>query len=810
MKPNLVLKHRRMALYRQAGAFAMATSFTVGVASAQTSPEAVPSAAQAAEKRADDEIIVTAQRREQTLLNVPSSVTVFNAESIEFDRIDDFEDFATRSPNVKIASSGNANRTNIAIRGISRLGGNFNSVGFYIDEYNVAPFSNNGAINPVLLEIEQIEVLRGPQGVFFGRNSTSGAINVTTRKPSTERLSGTVTVDGGSFGSGGARGFVNLPLGNSLATTVSGFFRRTNGFIDDVGPADADNDLTEFGGRLAARWTPSDRLTLDLSGAYSERDGGSGNLIPNGRTPISSATAFAGINALTQSPFAPVFGIAPGLPVLPNFQGLGVFPANSREVAFDASANFQNQNIQIIGKAAYDFGFADFILTGGYTDNEYEETLDADFTATPVFVGNFTNDLSSWSIEARLVSNDPLQLGDIAVDWSLGAIYSDASLTFQNPFFNVATSPFNRILFAAPGTFDPDMTPGVPGPGLPLTPPGPLFGLVPGTAVSNPFGSTDSESVAGFFNISLTYRDRIEFQFGGRFTHETIAETDGETLTTLFGPMTGLATGRSDFNDFSPRVSLSYFVNDEVTLYGLASRGFRSGGLDFALGGTPLPFTEESVWNFEGGVKAALYDYRLFFTLAGFYIAWDDLQVLQFDFSANDIFTQNADTADAAGFEVEFTARPTDRLSFSGGIGYVDAQFGDFPNAIDSVTAQVVDVSGGTLPNTAKWTGRLSGRYDQPLGLGGDALGYLSLEYVYQGGFNTQVVPSPEFEVQEYDLVNLRLGVERGVWEVQFFIDNLLNETYSTGNFFAATSFVGVLESVGRPRMFGGQISFRF
>ncbi|MEL7129447.1 MAG: TonB-dependent receptor [Pseudomonadota bacterium] len=754
-----------------------------------------------------DVVRVTAQKREESVLEVPSSLTVFSKDAIEFNRIDDLEDFAIRSPNVKIASTGNPNRSNVSIRGISRLGGSFNSVGVYIDEFNIAPFNTNGAINPVLFEVEQIEVLRGPQGVFFGRNSTSGAINITTRKPSTDAVSGSASVEGGSFGTGGVRGFLNVPLGGQLAATASGFFRSTNGFINDVGPAGADNELDEFGGRLALRWTPTSNLTLDLSGAYSERDGGSGNLIPNGDVPATAAAGFAGTNAITQSPLAPLLGLPP-LPALPDFQGLGVFPENTDTVAFDVPANFENQNISIIGKAVYDFGPASFILTGGYTDNDYSETIDGDFTATPVFVGNFNNDLSSWSIEGRFESNEDLVFGDFDFGWSFGVGYYEADLGFANPFFSIADSPFNPVLFAAPGTFDPDATPGIPDSVPPLTPPGPLFGLIPGLEVSNPFGTTDSESIAGFFNTSLTYADRVELQFGGRISHEDIAETGGSVLTTLLGPDVLETSGSDDFTDFSPRIALSYFLNDEVTFYSLASRGYRAGGVDFAADGTPIPFDEENVWNFEGGVKAALFDNRLFVNLAGFYIAWDDLQVLQFDFAINNIFTQNADTAEAAGVEFEFTAKPHERLTFNGGFGFVDAEFGNFPGAIDSVTGGIVDVSGGPLPNTSEWTVSLAGRYDQPLF--NDYLGYVSLEYIYQDAFNTQVVPNPEFGIEDYNLVNLRVGIEHGGWEAQFFIDNLIDEEFSTGNFFAATSFVGVLETVGRPRTFGGQLSYRF
>ncbi|MEO0883464.1 MAG: TonB-dependent receptor [Pseudomonadota bacterium] len=734
-----------------------------------------------------DQITVTAQKREQNLLEVPSSLTVFNAEAIAFNRIEDLEDFASRSPNVKIASSGNPNRSNVSIRGISRLGGSFNSVGVYVDEFNVAPFNTNGAVNPVLFEIEQIEVLRGPQGVFFGRNSTSGAINITTQKPSTKRFGGSLTGEGGSFGTGSIRGTLNIPLGRQLAATTSGFFRTTNGFISDVGPAAADNELDEFGGRLAVRWTPANKLTLDLSGAYSERDGGSGNLIPNGEVPSSAAILFDAFNDITSGPLAPVLGLPPDLPALPDFQGLGVFPENTDTVAFDIPANFENQSFQFIGKATYQFDFADLVITGGYIDNEYQEKIDGDFTATPVFEGNFGNELKSWSVEARLVSSQGIRLGDFSLGWSLGLNYSEAELNFANPFFSVDEGPFNPLLFF---------------PGL-----GPLDGFIPGSEVSNPVGSTENESIAGFFNTSLRYGEHVELQVGGRLTHEDIFESGGSELQTVDGVQSFIAASSDDFTDFSPRISLSYFPTNAVTVYGLASRGYRAGGIDFDDGGAPLPFDEENVWNFESGIKASLLDDRLFLNLSGFYIAWDDLQVLQFDFAANDIFTQNANTADAVGVELEFTAAPTDRLTLSGGFGFVDAEFGDFPGAVDSITTDIVDVSGGPIPNTSEWTGTISGRYDQPIGRYNS---YLSLEYIYQGGFNSQVVPNTAFDIDDYSLVNLRLGLEVDNWEAQFFIDNLIDEEFSTGNFFAATSFVGVLESIGRPRTFGGQLTYRF
>ena len=221
-----------------------------------------------------EEVIVTAQKREQSLQDVPISVTAFTADVIDRAGITDFADYAMKTPNLGFQQRGNRAETKFSIRGITNIGGQANSVGMYVDEVSVTPnvitTGQSRTADLSLLDIERIEVLRGPQGTFFGRNTMGGAISITTEKPDLTEAFGKVTLEAGEYDYYKIRAMGNAPLGDTVALRGAAYYDENDGFIDNKGPSDASNASENKGARLALRWEPNSDLVADFTAQYSK------------------------------------------------------------------------------------------------------------------------------------------------------------------------------------------------------------------------------------------------------------------------------------------------------------------------------------------------------------------------------------------------------------------------------------------------------------------------------------------------------------------------------------------------------------
>ena len=248
-----------------------------------------------------EEIVVTAQRREQSLQDVGVSVTAFTATDIERANITEAKDYLISTPNVSFSEDGQAgNRSiNVSIRGVGdiSLGENSvaSSIGYYIDDFNVAAVSN-GTVNPQLLDIEQIEVLRGPQGTYFGRNSSGGAINITTKKP-TDEVYTEFGVDYSSYDGAGdtqsAHAIFNTPLSDKFYLRSVLSYETSDGLVENVNPAgtkDSGHDITHA--RFSGRWLASDATTVDVSVTLTDEENGFDGGVGSGVLDLDTASIF--------------------------------------------------------------------------------------------------------------------------------------------------------------------------------------------------------------------------------------------------------------------------------------------------------------------------------------------------------------------------------------------------------------------------------------------------------------------------------------------------------------------------------------
>jgi iron complex outermembrane recepter protein len=765
-----------------------------------------------------EEITVRAQRRDESIQDVPISVTAFSGAAIEARGISEAKDYFLFTPNVSFTEDGQtgSRSVGISIRGVSNLAIGeqtvSNGFGFYVDELNVASVAT-GVINPQLQDIEVIEVLRGPQGTYFGRNAAGGAINITTRKPGPEPYS-QFDLGFGRYNTWSASGIVNAPVTDRLFVRALASFERSDGMIKNVfvdetfrgnptnlasglpNPRSGD-EYDHYNFRGAVRYLPTDALTLDLSVTYARDDDGADSNVNSGVLDLDTMSTLF---------FADVFR-----DLLPYDGGVGFFPRNTRYVNKNEEEFNRGELTILNGRINYDFGAFKLSSITGYVDSEHRRRFDQDVSPFADIVRDLWSLADSFSQELRLTTT----LGP--VDLTVGGLYAE--------------DEFNRYAATHAGL---NGLQGFVPPGLNLGSPG--------------ISRFEGKSVATFVDATWHATDRLDLILGGRYTRDRIRQEIYNDLAIFTGNVPkGLApnnSGDSSFNDFSPRLSLSYEMSDDSRLYATASRGYKAGGIQLnnpqilaQLPGRNLaePFDPEELWNYELGFKAELLDHRLRANAAIFYIDWKDVQTESATVVSdpNDPTTIRSFTdtfnidVKIKGIELETSVVLTRGLTLSAGVGYLDSSMKDFTYNLQGMTW---DLDGQPLPRAPEWTLNAAGQYDFTLGTATDSWvrlewahrskSYSDLEALASGlapiadpsgvqadlGVTFPRPPYP-FQVPAFDVVNLRAGVERGSWSLTAYVENLLEENYYTGT--QENFGYGGIRLRPHPRQWGLRVSFK-
>ncbi|MEM6584053.1 MAG: TonB-dependent receptor [Pseudomonadota bacterium] len=724
---------------------------------------------------------MTAQKRTQSMQDVPISITAFDRQAIEIQRINSLDDYALKTPNVGFVETGNRSRGQFAIRGITNLGGDVNAAGVYVDEFNIAPSASTRTFDVNLFDLESIEVLRGPQGTFFGRNTLAGAFNITTVKPSTDGFEGQMTAEYGNMGYIMGRGSFNIPLTDQVAARITGYYEEDDGWIDNIGPSGDGNSRDNYGGRLALRWEPTDNWVADFAASAVRYDQGANNVIINGRfTELQASGYVDGINS----------AIASGLfnvPILP-LEEVAYSPENTDKIATDYNQGSDNETDIYTLRNEIELGDYTLISVTGYIDSSYSETFDGDQSTFGLIESTLETELDSFSQEFRLngeVNDWPYTLGllyayDKRKAFSLQEIYDDGA------YF---------ILFASAGIEEGPFT------------------------IINTENSTTS--YAGFGQLEIPLTDKLNFSLGGRYSYDEIDNQEdnvGQSFEDTFLPKV-----KQDFDDTSYSFVLTYFPTDDVTLYASIKKAYKPGGTRSTSEG-PEPFAEENAWYYETGIKSTTFDQRLRVNAAAFYVDWTDLQV-----SARDPLTLssrilNAADAENYGGELEILALPTENLTLEAALGFLKTKFGSFDNAVNA-SGQVFDATGNEVPFSPEWSVNLSAQYDFTLGDASSAYG--RVEYVYKDdqfgdventkpGENFFVGNSGVYElsnrfVPSIKIWNVRAGLNLGdQLELSLSVENATDEEYVTGARATSITLSGNLDAIARPRSIIGRVSYAF
>ena len=728
---------------------------------------AMPAAAQ--EGGADD-IVVTAQRREQSLQDVPIAITAVTAQTLKDQNVRSVENYFALTPNVSFQSNGSRDRKDLAIRGISNQLNPYadvrqSSYAFYIDEFNVAA----GTSNPQIVDLERIEVLRGPQGTYFGRNSVGGAINVITKKP-VNKLEGELELGYSSFDTKRAQGVLNVPIIDGLlAVRASGQYEKSDGYIKNINPIGGGNDSRYYTGRIQARFTPLENLTWDFAYSYSNERVGMRNGVPTGFVTRTWASVYYGKTA--------------GLIGDPD--GVGFFPDNNNRVNFNRPQRVGSKFHYLSSRAVWDFGPAALTAVVGHLKADIFNYGDVDGGSRDFFYESLKLTRKSTSGELRLQST-----GSQTFDWSIGtSLGKDKGVSFQSTYHGADS---------------------------PLCPPTPT-GKCTGLEVTGADGVSTSRYFALFAQGTVNFSQRFSATAGIRYSWEKVTNVSQTRSNTI---VTGDNDRVADFEDVSPKFTLTYKPNRDWMIFATASRGFKSGGTQTV--NSPAltnEFKPETLWNYELGTKFDLFDKRVRVDVTGFYMNWKDVQqTVRFQFI--DPVTgllrgvsgiANAASAESYGVEASFDARITEHWKLSGNVGFNKSKYKDYPNAL--IDGVILDLSGQQLTNAPKWTFGAQTQYTLPLTDRFEA--FARAEWNYRSAMISnpyyylyKAVAGEPFKSGGYHNVNLRLGIEDERIRAVVYVENLFKADYYANAYEKA--FYSGVQVEPSYRVFGASIGYKF
>jgi len=762
-----------------------------------------------------EEIVVTAQKRAQNVQDVPISITAMSADMLRSKGLSTVADVDELSPNVDIDTtspfSGSNSVLSPFIRGIGQNDFAFNlepGVGVYVDGVY---YARTIGATVDLLDLDRVEVLKGPQGTLFGRNTIGGAISIITRRPAEEfSYQGDVTV--GSFGRLDVRGAIDVPLIPERAYAQFAFsskrrdghqkrrsFPGSENFVSDelnfVRAAFKERSKASgehqdnFRGKLL--WLASDTVEVTFAGDYSVSDeqGTPGSLVatntglgPDGTPTISSVynTCISNSAATLPPPLAGVCGPrAVGVVAQPGLNADGApllganvdaDPSNDRllfgdqfivdkDRSFATGSNFSRVTTSGLS-TTLDWELAeDLSLKSISAMRRLSSKFGTDLDGSPIDIADlsFTTHQKQYSQEFQLTG---LAL-DSRLNWVVGLYYfhEKGDLTDFVPFGEGLVQVFGENFFT-------------------------------------------NESFAGFVNLNYSLTDRWSMTFGVRHTDEdkefegrqrdlnafpnklglpAAAHPDPNDVTRIYP----LGVQHRDFKDRSLRLGLEYQWDDDVLMYASFSQGTKSGGFTTRLL-VPEPnpnvapdFDEETADSYELGVKSRLFDDRLQLNLAAFYTRYDDIQVtVQRNISPT---FENAGKGAIRGIEAEFEGLVTDRFRLSGGIGVLDAQYRELE------PGTVLD-RGDRFVNTPSFSASLTANYDMPvnwaaLGLEGELRLQSSLSH--KSNVANDAENNPLFYENHINVVNgsITYASFRSNIEVTLGVRNLTDSRHVTSGF---------------------------
>jgi iron complex outermembrane receptor protein len=730
-----------------------------------------------------EEVLVTAEKRSQSLQEIPSSITAFSQDDMDLREATDMRALQNFTPNLEFNNeSGGQNNARITLRGIGTetlVGGGDPGVALHVDGIYVG---RNSAAAQSIFDVERLEVLRGPQGTLYGRNAIGGSINVITRK-ATEEFEASGDVTGGNYNRLRLRGVLNVPLTDNVFSRFSIVKEDRDGYLENAHPGGGDNDdkdLLSIRGQV--RWALEDDNEIILRAYYNRNEG-----VGGGSRFLGSDTNFEFTNYLlgiSDGSIGPPAGVPIGGPAYTQPAG-GVAAAPLSRDLYKISKNadefvdMEQQGVDL----TVEWNLSDSVMLrsiSSYQSNDNDALVDADNSELSIETRSRLNESEQWSQEFNLIST-----GDDALEWILGAFYFDEEV---NEDFSIFT----------PG--------GVLDPAIPL-PGGQLPG---GNGINqNPIAEHKAESYAFFGQATYSISDNLRLTAGLRYSVDE--KEQSRTGAGIVDNVTGyrlLAGGAigpeapesvsDDWSSTTGKLSIDYDLNENSMLFASFSTGYKSGGIPF--NGVMEPYEPETVDAFEIGSKNELFDNRVRINLAAFWYDYQDLQV--FRLTGDGPRADNAAQSTVWGVEAEFLAMLTENLQIDGSAGYLNAEYDEY-----FVDIPPSDFSGNTLNHAPEFMFNVGLQYRGELA-GGEITS--RIDYVRKGETYFDRENGPFDTQEEFGLVNANIRFEQNNWYVGLYGKNLADEEYVTGQLINPPFSCGCRTvGVGEPRTYGVTVGYR-
>jgi iron complex outermembrane recepter protein len=725
-----------------------------------------------------EEIIVTAQKRQERLQDVPVSVSALGAEQIEKQRIADFGDLTRAASSLTITQTTSAPNNAIILRGIGTFAFSIGvepSVAVILDDL---PVVQQAQAFDGLSDVARIEVLKGPQGTLFGKNASAGVVNIVTKDPG-DVTSGSVSLTGATDGDYRGEVSISTPIGdNGSGVRLSGFYHDYRGNVRNLALSRRANGQENYGLRAKAKLVLSDNFNFTLNGSWSKANQG------------GTTTTIRSINALgTPRSF--------GLALVPSLTGITPGTGNYR-ARVDAPGGTTNKIFALSGRAVYELDQADIISVTGFQDWKFNFQNDVDGTDL-----NVLGALSGGALSGGIAQSGP---------------YHSKQFTQELRVVSTGSGPFKYLfgLFYADATTDRAFNRG------PLPPP----------LLQNWDATADTSSIATFGQIDYKLESGTTFTAGVRANREKIGVRFDNLLPTAVANScaTGnpLCRGKNTDSVVTWKGSVAQELARDVMAYVSVARGYKGFAYDVSSGFNPArinaalagtgpgltgvgPVKAETSTSYELGLKSRFLDNKVQLNVIGYLTNYNNFQAQSAVFinGAPQFVLNNVGKLRTKGVEVEFSAKPTDWLRLDASAAYTDAIMRSFPaaqnfsdqtgavfaNGASSLVGNCIAApaataaaprtlcsrqnrSGARLPNSPKFKFNLNATGEFPFGDDNKAL--VTLGYQHQGKVNFDLLGNPLLTERAYGILNSSIGAEFGNgFKATVFVNNLFDKHYA-------------------------------
>jgi iron complex outermembrane receptor protein len=746
---------------RKIGFAASAAMLLVSTSAFAQAPSAVQgqSAAEAAlAEQGVQDIVVTAQRRSESLQQVPISVNAVTSDTLSARNINGLDQLPLVAPSLQVGLLGN-----YSIRGVGTLSNASSvdsSVAIAIDEVNLG---QPGLVVNLFNDVQRVEVLNGPQGLLFGRNASAGLLNVVTTRPVLGRYENVFNFEVGARdrpGTGSnanyaiARETINLPLGKTTAIRINGFYSYAEPVTTLIKQSvnRQDEDQRQYGLRAKLLSDVTDRLSVYIIGEYAKSHGGNATdsftSVGGGTSLIRPVLAADGINANSHN-----FLISGG----------GAFYRDRVNVGAQATVSYDLGGGWNISNIAAWKRFKD--RTRFDIDRVSADILDTNLVDT-----NYTQ----FSNELRLALPS-----DNRLSGQLGLYYFDA---------HSARSLDTHGGFNVPAIAQPNAPFCV---GMGLTTPGCARRNV--HVIGRDIVYTlDNQSYAAFGQLTFRLVDGLQLIVGGRVTRDELRFVQSQNQMNYFRPLGVRATydQSTGHTDFSYKAGLQYQATPDIMAYATYGRGYKGPGVNDsgATVNADLIVDPETAYNVEAGIKSSLLNRRLVVNLALFHTKFKNFQTQVFNPALTAFVIQNAGSLTSQGAELTITAKPFRGLTINGNASYLDSKFNSFLGAQcypgqptpscapPPVGAGSFDASGYRTPTTPKFTSTVQARYEHEFGVGVSA--YIDGNWYHRASINYNINQAPGSQVPSINIFGASLGVQFDGMQLSVFCKNCTNKHY--------------------------------